>query len=128
MDDNVVWCALILAVAYVSRHMLPSYYEITSVRRHSLDNMRDDILALDESVEILIKRVDAINNQVDDDEQDLMGALKKIEELQSDVAGHLTRLDDMDETLAHHNVRLATLEGWMWKATTAAPANEVRHD
>jgi hypothetical protein len=96
MDDNVVWCALILAVAYVSRHMLPSYYEITSVRRHSLDNMRDDILALEESVETLIKRVDAINNQVDDDEQDLMGALKKIEDMQSDVAGHLTRLDDID--------------------------------
>lgn len=89
MDDNVVWCALILAVAYVSRHMLPSYYEITSVRRHSLDNMRDDIIDLEQ-------RVDAINNQVDDDEQDLMGALKKIEDMQSDIAGHLTRLDDID--------------------------------
>ena len=89
MDDNVVWCALILALAYISRHMLPSYYEITSVRRHSLDNMRDDILSLEE-------RVDAINNAVDDNEQDLMGALKKIEDMQSDIAGHLTRLDDID--------------------------------
>jgi len=96
MDDNVVWCALILAMAYVSRHMLPSYYEITSVRRHSLDNMRDDILALEESVEILIKRVDAINNQVDDNEQELMGALKQIEDMQSDIAGHLTRIDDLE--------------------------------
>jgi hypothetical protein len=74
MDDNVVWCALILAVAYVSRHMLPSYYEITSVRRHSLDNMRDDILALEEGA-------DAIS--------------EKLEGVQSDVAGHLTRIDDI---------------------------------
>ena len=96
MDDNFVWCALIFALAYISRNMLPSYYEITSVRRHSLDNMRDDILALEDSVETLIKRVDAINNQVDDDEQDLMGALKKIEDMQSDIAGHLTRMDDLE--------------------------------
>lgn len=96
MDENMVWCALILALAYVSRNMFPSYYEITSVRRHSLDNMRDDILSLEESVETLIKRVDAINNQVDDDEQDLMGALKKIEDMQSDIAGHLTRIDDLE--------------------------------
>jgi predicted nucleic acid-binding Zn-ribbon protein len=81
MDDNFVWCALIFALAYIGRNMLPSYYELTSVRRHSLDNMRDDILALEDSVETLIKRVDAINNQVDDNEQDLMGALKKIEEV-----------------------------------------------
>jgi hypothetical protein len=89
MDDNVVWCALILALAYISRHMLPSYYEITSVRRHSLDNMRDDILFLED-------KVGSINNAVDDNEQDLMGALKKIEDMQSDIAGHLTRLDDID--------------------------------
>ena len=90
MDDNFVLCALIFALAYVSRNMLPSYYEITSVRRHSLDNMRDNILDLE-------KRADAINDAVDHNEQDLMGALKKIEEMQSDVAGHLTRLDDMKE-------------------------------
>ena len=121
MDDNIVWCALILALAYVSRNMFPSYYEITSVRRHSLDNMRDDILDLE-------KRIDAINNAVDDNEQDLMGALKQIEDMQSDIAGHLTRLDDMDKTVSHNCLRLATLEGQMWKAMTAAPANEARHD
>jgi chromosome segregation ATPase len=90
MDDNMVWCALICALAYVGRNMLPSYYEITSVRRHNLDNMRDDILRLEQSV-------DAINNAVDDNEQELMGAIKQLEELRSDVAGHLTRLDDMKE-------------------------------
>jgi hypothetical protein len=74
MDDNVVWCALILALAYISRHMLPSYYEITSVRRHSLDNMRDDIIDLEE-------RADAIS--------------ESLEGVQSDVAGHLTRIDDL---------------------------------
>ena len=95
MDDNFVWCALIFALAYIGRNMLPSYYELTTVRRHSLDNMQDDIYGLEESVEILIKRVDAINNAVDDNEQDLMGALKKIEDMQSDVAGHLTRIDDL---------------------------------
>jgi len=95
MDDNMVWCALIFALAYVGRNMLPSYYEITSVRRHSLDNMRDDILSLEESVGILIDRVDAINNAVDDNEQELMGAIKKIEDMQSDIAGHLTRIDDL---------------------------------
>ena len=90
MDDNFVWCALIFALAYVGRNMLPSYYELTNFRRHSLDNMRDDISRLEESV-------NAINNAVDDNEQELMGAIKQLEELQSDVAGHLTRLDDMKE-------------------------------
>jgi hypothetical protein len=89
MDDNFVWCALIFALAYIGRNMLPSYYEITNVRRHSLDNMQDELLVLEE-------KVDAINNAVDDNEQDLMGALKKIEDMQSDIAGHLTRLDDID--------------------------------
>lgn len=88
MDDNFVWCALIFALAYVGRNMLPSYYEITSFRRHSLDNMRDDISRLEESV-------DAINNAVDDNEQELMGAIRQIEEMQSDLAGHLTRIDDL---------------------------------
>ena len=87
MDDNMVWCALIFALAYVSRNMFPSYYEITSVRRHSLDNMRDDILSLEE-------RVDAINNQVDDDEQDLMGALNRIEALERKTAGLAEKADD----------------------------------
>ncbi len=128
MDETLIWCALIGAVAYVTKGAFPSYYELTSFRRHSLDNMHDEIMALEDSVETLIKRVDAINNQVDDDEQDLMGALKKIEDMQSDIAGHLTRLDDMDKTVSHNCLRLATLEGQMWKAATAAPANEVRHD
>jgi predicted nucleic acid-binding Zn-ribbon protein len=85
----MVWCALICALAYVGRNMLPSYYEITSVRRHSLDNMRDDILRLEQNV-------DAIQNAVDDNEQELMGALKQIEDMQSDIAGHLTRIDDLE--------------------------------
>ena len=89
MDDNMVWCALIFALAYVGRNMLPSYYEITNVRRHNLDKMRNDILRLETSV-------DAINNAVDDNEQELMGALKKIEDMQSDIAGHLTRIDDLE--------------------------------
>jgi len=89
MDDKMVWCALIFALAYISRNMFPSYYELTNIRRHSLDNMRDDILRLETSV-------DAINNAVDDNEQELMGALKKIEDMQSDIAGHLTRIDDLE--------------------------------
>jgi peptidoglycan hydrolase CwlO-like protein len=89
MDENMVWCALIFALAYVGRNMLPSYYEITSVRRHNLDKMRNDILRLETSV-------DAINNAVDDNEQELMGALKNIEDMQSDIAGHLTRIDDLE--------------------------------
>jgi len=87
MDDNVVWCALILAVAYVSRNMLPSYYEITSVRRHSLDNMRDDIIALED-------RADAISDAVDDNKQDLMDALNRIEALEQKAAGLAEKADD----------------------------------
>lgn len=121
MDETLIWCALIGAVAYVTKGAFPSYYELTNVRRHSLDNMRDDIIDLE-------KRVDAINNAVDDNEQELMGAIKKIEDMQSDIAGHLTRLDDTDKTVSHNCLRLATLEGQMWKAKAAAPANEVRHD
>ena len=96
MDDNMVWCALIFALAYVSRNMLPSYYELTNVRRHRLDNMQDDILALEESVEILIERVDAINDAVDENEQTMLAVAKRVEDMQSDVAGHLTRIDDLD--------------------------------
>ena len=103
MDDNMVWCALIFALAYISRNMLPSYYEITSVRRHSLDNMRDDILRLETSV-------DAINNAVDDNEQELMGALKKIEDMQSDIAGHLTRIDDLEENARGYRVMIEVLQ------------------
>ena len=106
MDDNFVWCALIFALAYVARNMLPSYYEITSFRRHSLDNMRDDISRLEQSV-------DAINNAVDDNEQELMGALKKIE--------------DLDETVTHNCLRLAVLEDAALSARTGKPANEARH-
>jgi predicted nucleic acid-binding Zn-ribbon protein len=80
MDENMVWCALIFALAYVGRNMLPSYYELTNVRRHRLDNMQDDLLALGE-------RVDAINNAVDDNEQDLMDALNRIEVLERKTAG-----------------------------------------
>lgn len=107
MDETLIWCALIGAVAYVTREAFPSYYELTKNKWG---------------------RIDAINDAVDDNEQTMLAMGKRLEELQSDVAGLLTRLDDMDEALAHHNMRLATLEGWMWKATTAAPANEVRHD
>jgi hypothetical protein len=114
MDDNFVWCALIFALAYVGRNMLPSYYEITSFRRHSLDNMRDDILALEESVEILIERVDAINDAVDKNEQELMGAIKRVE--------------DLDETVTHNCLRLAVLEDVALSARTGKPANEARHD
>jgi hypothetical protein len=89
MDETLIWCALIGGIAYACEKMLPSYYDMTSVRRHSLDNMRDDILFLED-------KVGSINNAVDDNEQDLMGALKKIEDMQSDIAGHLTRLDDID--------------------------------
>jgi predicted nucleic acid-binding Zn-ribbon protein len=76
MDDNFVWCALIFALAYVGRNMLPSYYELTKAK-HS--------------------RIDAINDAVDDNEQTMLAMGKRLEELQSDIAGHLTRLDDMKE-------------------------------
>jgi chromosome segregation ATPase len=76
MDDNMVWCALIFALAYVGRNMLPSYYELTKAK-HS--------------------RIDAINDAVDDNEQTMLAMGRRLEELQSDIAGYLTRLDDMKE-------------------------------
>lgn len=107
MDETLIWCALIGAVAYVTRAAFPSYYELTKVRQD---------------------RLEAINNAVDDNEQVMLGMGEELEKLQSDVAGHLTRLDDLNETVEHNCLRLATLEGQMWKAVTAAPANEARHD
>lgn len=107
MDDTLIWCALIGAVAYAIKPMLPTYYELTKVSQH---------------------RLDAINNAVDDIEQTVLAVSKSVEDMQSDVAGHLTRLDDLNETVKHNCLRLATLEGQMWKAMTAAPANEARHD
>jgi chromosome segregation ATPase len=107
--------------------MLPTYYDMNSGRRHSLDNMRDDIYGLEESVETLIKRVDAINNQVDDDEQDLMGALKKIEDMQSDIAGHLTRLDDMRGEINELDVRGAVDELEAAHVRWTADADELEY-
>jgi hypothetical protein len=88
MDDNFVWCALIFALAYIGRNMLPSYYELTSFRRHSLDNMHDEIMALED-------RADAISDAVDDSDKTMLAMGKKLGEVQSDVAGHLTRIDDL---------------------------------
>ena len=75
MDDTLIWCALIGAVAYAIKPMLPTYYELTKVSQH---------------------RLDAINDAVDDNEQVMLGMGEELEKLQSDVAGHLTRLDDLE--------------------------------
>ena len=75
MDETLIWCALIGAVAYVTRAAFPSYYELTKVRQD---------------------RLEAINNAVDDNEQVMLGMGEELEKLQSDVAGHLTRLDDLE--------------------------------
>lgn len=107
MDETLIWCALIGAVAYVTRAAFPSYYELTKVRQD---------------------RLEAINNAVDDNEQVMLGMGEELEALRSDVAGHLSRMDDLNKTVEHNCLRLATLEEQMWKAKTAAPANETRHD
>ena len=75
MDDNFVWCALIIAMAYIFRDTLPTYRELT---------------------EGSSRRLDAINDAVDDNEQTMLAMGRKLEDLQSDVAGHLTRIDDLD--------------------------------
>ena len=75
MDDNFVWCALIIAMAYIFRDTLPTYRELT---------------------ESGSRRLEAINNAVDDNEQVMLGMGEELEKLQSDVAGHLTRLDDLE--------------------------------
>ena len=80
MDDNFVWCALIFALAYVGRNMLPSYYELTKAKHG---------------------RIDAINDALDDNEQTMLAMEKKLQDLQSDVAGHLTRLDDFEVALGY---------------------------
>jgi len=80
MDDALIWCALIGAVAYAIKPMLPTYYELTKVRQH---------------------RLDAINDAVDDNEQTMLAMGKKLEDLQSDIAGNLTRIDDLQQALAY---------------------------
>ena len=75
MDDNFVWCALIIALAYIFRDTLPTYRELT---------------------ESGSRRLDAINDAVDDNEQTMLAMGKRLEEVRSDVAGHLTRIDDLD--------------------------------
>ena len=75
MDDNFVWCALIIAMAYIFRDTLPTYSELT---------------------ESSSRRLDAINDAVDDNEQTMLAMGKRLEDLQSDIAGHLTRIDDLD--------------------------------
>lgn len=75
MDETLIWCALIGAVAYVTERAFPSYYELTKAKWG---------------------RIDAINDAVDDNEQTMLAMGKKLEGVQSDVAGLLTRLDDID--------------------------------
>lgn len=75
MDEALIWCALIGAVAYAIKPMLPTYYELTKVSQH---------------------RLDLINDTIDDNEQTMLAMGKKLEELQSDIAGYLTRLDDLE--------------------------------
>ena len=108
MDDTLIWCALIGAVAYVTKDAFPNYFELTRGRSKH--------------------RLDAINDAVDDMEQTVLAVAKLVEDMRSDAAGHLTRLDDLNETVEHNCLRLATLEEHMWKAKTATPANEARHD
>ena len=82
MDDNFVWCALIIAMAYIFRDTLPTYRELT---------------------ESGSRRLDAINDAVDDNEQTMLAIgnanekmQRRLEVLESDVGGHFTRLDDLD--------------------------------
>ena len=75
MDENFVWCALIIAMAYIFRDTLPTYRELT---------------------ESSSRRLDAINDAVDENEQVMLGMGEELKDLQSDVAGHLTRIDDLD--------------------------------
>jgi len=84
MDDNFVWCVLIGALAYVFRDTLPSYRELT--------DWYD------------AKRLDSINDAVDDNEQTMLAIANRVDEMQSDVAGHLTRIDDLE-------ARIAVVEG-----------------
>ena len=75
MDEALIWCAVIGAVAYAIKPMLPTYYELTKVSQH---------------------RLDVINATIDDNEQVMLGMGEELESLQSDVAGYLTRLDDLE--------------------------------
>jgi hypothetical protein len=93
MDDNFVWCALIIAMAYIFRDTLPTYRELT---------------------ENSSRRLDAINDAVDDNEQTMLAMGRRLEELQSDIAGHLTRLDDFETALGYVAIAsgLKPHEGW----------------
>ena len=97
MDETLIWCALIGAVAYVTRAAFPSYYELTRGRAKH--------------------RLDAINDAVDDMEQEMAGILQRIEELEK-----------LDETVTHNCLRLAVLENAALDARAGSPANEARHD
>ena len=99
MDDTLIWCALIGAVAYVTRAAFPSYYELTKVRQD---------------------RLEAINNAVDDNEQVMLGMGEELEKLQSDVAGHLTRLDDMEAALGY----VAIAAGFKMEDEITSPTEE----
>jgi hypothetical protein len=78
MDDNFVWCALIIAMAYVFGKTFPKYMVRLGRRERSR----------------LESGLESINVAVDDNEQVMLGMGGELEKLQSDVAGHLTRLDD----------------------------------
>ena len=96
MDDNFVWCALIIAMAYIFRDTLPTYRELT---------------------ESSSRRLDAINDAVDDMEQEMAGILQRIK-----------GIEKLDETVTHNCLRLAVLENAALDARAGSPANEARHD
>ena len=43
MDDNFVWCALIIAMAYIFRDTLPTYSELTESSSRRLDAINDAV-------------------------------------------------------------------------------------
>jgi hypothetical protein len=101
--SELIWLALICAITYTIKPMLPDYLDLTRDRRSRIDGLRD-MLA--------------------DQHQTVFAVVNANEQLQR----RIEKLEKLEETVEHNCLRLATLEGQMWKAVTAAPANEVRHD
>lgn len=107
MDETLIWFAVIGAMAYIIKPMLPNYYELIKARQ---------------------SRLDTINDAIDDNDRTMLAISRKVGDLESDVAGYLTRLDDLNETVTHNCLRLAVLEGAVLDAKAGMPANEARHD
>ncbi len=65
MDETLIWCALILGIAYACEKMTPSYYDMFHrARRREVEDLRDDVYKTEEDISRIIPRLHEIEKKL----------------------------------------------------------------